>query len=80
VVFIKAYLDALRGFLHGAYMSKDQEKKYLKTSAAATYLDISVRYLQDLSESGIIPVSKVSKRCHLYAIADLDKFVEDGRE
>jgi excisionase family DNA binding protein len=64
-------------------MSKDKVKNQwndrMKCAEAARYLGVSPRTLRDLTKEGTIPYYRISSRCHLYDIQDLDQFLEDRR-
>ncbi|WP_168433509.1 helix-turn-helix domain-containing protein [Pontiella sulfatireligans] len=51
----------------------------LKAGEAATYLGISRRYLHDLCADGRIPYSKIGRRCHVFEIEELNRFLEEHK-
>lgn len=53
--------------------------KRMKAKAASQYLGIGTRFLHDLSKQGRIPYYKISNRCLVYDVADLDAFMADCR-
>jgi excisionase family DNA binding protein len=46
--------------------------KRLKTEKASEYLGVSRRHLLDLVKEGRVPCAKLSPRCYVFEIADLD--------
>lgn len=50
--------------------------RYLKTGQAARYLGLSRRYLSELAAEGCIRHSRIGRRTRLFAVKDLDAFVE----
>ncbi len=52
------------------------QPRALKAGEAAKYLGISRRHLTDLANEGQIPYARVSARCHLYKIEDLERFLD----
>ena len=53
--------------------------QYLKTSQASEYLGLSRRFMHDLTQSGRLPYHRISPRCFLFKLSDLDAFVSSCR-
>jgi len=48
---------------------------FLRPEQAAAYLSISRRHLAELTSRGLLPVSRIGRKCTLYARADLEQAV-----
>ncbi len=55
------------------------KKLRIRPRQAAPYLGISVRTLNDYAAKGLIPYYKLSARCVVYDLADLDAFLESRK-
>jgi len=61
-------------------MAKSKVKpRLMRSCEAAPYLHISTRHLAELTKQGRIPVHKFGPRLNLYALADLDAFIDSTR-
>ena len=57
--------------------TKEIKPRCLKAGNAAAYMNISRRYLSEISQQGRIPYHKIGTRCLVYDIADLDRFLDE---
>ncbi|MEI6210614.1 MAG: helix-turn-helix domain-containing protein [bacterium] len=52
---------------------------FLRPGNAARYLGVSARTVRSWQTKGLLPFSRVSKRCVLIAVSDLDAFAAKCR-
>ena len=58
----------------------EQPTGYMKAAAASQYLGISSQMLRRLAKEGRIRSAKIGPRSTLFAVRDLDRFVEENCE
>ena len=64
----------------GAFPSDCVKAGLLTSKQAARYLSISERTLFDLKRNGVIPFVRVGLRSVRYAIADLERAIDQARQ